>query len=144
MQSQRYVKLGGAEAVVPPSIAERPDLAAEFSRMLEELWNLYRRLVDGGVPPEDARYILPNACETKLVVTMNARELLHFFSLRLCNRAQWEIRLLALEMLRAVSAVAPGLFAEAGPGCVAGPCPEGEFSCGRAAEVRANLKALFS
>ncbi|MBI5014161.1 MAG: FAD-dependent thymidylate synthase [Deltaproteobacteria bacterium] len=138
-QSQRYVALRRVQAVVPPSIEDRPELAAAFRRALEQAWALYGRLVDEGVPAEDARYLLPNACETKLVVSMNARELRHFFSLRLCRRAQWEVRALARAMLGAVEAVAPRLFRGAGPGCLAGSCPEGAYSCGQAAEVRREL-----
>lgn len=80
---------------------------------------------------EDARFVLPNACATRMIVTMNARELLHFFSLRCCNRAQWEIRNLAWEMLRLVAAVAPSLFVNAGPDCVRGACGQGKMSCGK-------------
>ena len=85
---------------------------------------------------EDARYVFPNACETKIVVTMNLRTLLHFFSLRCCNRAQWEIRQMATEMLIQLKKQAPILFRGAGPGCVRGKCPEGKMTCGRAEEVR--------
>ena len=85
---------------------------------------------------EDARFVLPNACETKMIVTMNARSLLNFFHHRCCSRAQWEIRDLANEMLRLVRAVAPTLFAYAGPSCLAGPCPEGKMSCGKAQAMR--------
>ena len=85
---------------------------------------------------EDARFVLPNACETKLIMTMNARELLHFFSIRCCNRAQWEIRELAWEMLKICRREAPALFRDAGPACASGPCGEGKMSCGRAEEVR--------
>ena len=91
---------------------------------------------------EDARFVLPNACETKMVVTMNARSLQNFFHLRCCSRAQWEIRALAEEMLRLVYPVAPHLFRTAGPACVSGPCPEGKMCCGRTAEVRAQYAAL--
>jgi thymidylate synthase (FAD) len=91
---------------------------------------------------EDARFVLPNACETKMVVTMNARSLNHFFRLRCCRRAQWEIRALAEEMLRLVYPIAPNLFAKAGPGCVAGGCTEGKMSCGQAACVREHFQAL--
>ena len=91
---------------------------------------------------EDARFVLPNACETKMIVTMNARELLHFFELRCCNRAQWEIRGIAWQMLGEVMKVAPAVCASAGPGCLKGHCPEGKKSCGRAAEVRARKEAL--
>jgi thymidylate synthase (FAD) len=139
-QSQRYVALRRVQAVVPPSLAERPELAAEFRRKLEEVWEFYGRLVDAGVPAEDARYLLPNACETKIVLSMNARELRHFLALRLCRRAQWEIRLLAREVLRAVRKLAPRLFAGAGPGCLDGACPEGAYSCGQAADVRRELR----
>lgn len=96
----------------------------------------YRALVDDGVPAEDARFVLPNAAETKIIVTMNARELIHFFCLRCCERAQWEIRALAVEMLRLVKGVAPTIFRDAGPGCLTGPCPEGSMTCGKAAEVK--------
>ena len=93
---------------------------------------------------EDARFVLPNACETKIVVTMNARTLRHFFKLRCCNRAQWEIRAVAVEMLRQASEVAPILFRNAGPSCVCGSCTEGKMSCGKAAEMRAYFKSLTS
>ena len=86
---------------------------------------------------EDARYVLPNACETKMIVTMNARSLYNFFAHRCCERAQWEIRELADAMLMLVKEVAPVLFKNAGPSCVCGPCPEGKMSCGKAAEKRA-------
>jgi thymidylate synthase (FAD) len=89
---------------------------------------------------EDARFVLPNACDTKMLVTMNARSLLNFFSHRCCNRAQWEIRALADQMLCLVKEVAPSLFAAAGPGCVRGPCPEGSMTCGRMEEVRARYR----
>ena len=91
---------------------------------------------------EDARFVLPNACETKMVVTMNARSLQNFFHLRCCSRAQWEIRQLAEEMFRLVYPVAPHIFAKAGPACVSGPCPEGKMCCGRTAEVRAKYEAI--
>jgi len=142
-QSQRYVTLREVRAVVPPEVEERPALAALFRQTLEQLWDAYARMVDEGVPAEDARYILPNACETKIVVSMNARELRHFFALRLCRRAQWEIRALGLAMLRAVRGLAPRLFAGAGPGCISGGCPEGTYSCGRPDEVREELAAVL-
>ena len=85
---------------------------------------------------EDARFVLPNACDTQMVVTMNARSLYNFFRHRCCARAQWEIRELAEAMLRLVRQVAPNLFAHSGPSCGAGPCPEGKMTCGRAAEMR--------
>ena len=85
---------------------------------------------------EDARFVLPNAAATRLVMTMNARELMHFFSLRCCNRAQWEIREMAWQMLALCKQAAPALFEHAGPACVSGACPEGKNTCGKAAEVR--------
>ena len=91
---------------------------------------------------EDARFVLPNACETRLLLTMNTRELLHFFELRCCNRAQWEIRALADEMLRLCKSEAPVLFANAGPGCVRGACPEGGKTCGKAAAMREKFKNM--
>ncbi len=143
-QSQRYVTLREVRAVVPPEVEKRPEIASRFRAKLEDLWEFYAQMVDEGVPAEDARYLLPNACETKVVVSMNARELRHFFSLRLCRRAQWEIRALGMAMLRPVLRVAPRLFEGTGPGCVAGRCPEGAYSCGRPDEVREELAAALS
>ena len=94
------------------------------------------KLGSGEGSNEDARFVLPNACETHITVTMNARELLHFFSLRCCSRAQWEIRALAEQMYRLVLPIAPAIFEHAGPGCVRGACPEGAKSCGKAAKVK--------
>ena len=85
---------------------------------------LYTQLIEAGVPAEDARFITPQATTTDLVMTMNCRELLHFFSLRTCNRAQWEIRELADKMLKICKEKASGIFENAGPGCVTGKCPE--------------------
>ncbi|MBQ1546518.1 MAG: FAD-dependent thymidylate synthase [Clostridia bacterium] len=91
---------------------------------------------------EDARFILPNACTTKIICTFNARSLLNFFEHRCCNRAQWEIRDVANQMLVLVKEVAPHIFANAGPGCVRGACPEGAMSCGKASEMRTKYKAV--
>ena len=91
---------------------------------------------------EDARYVFPNACETKIIVTMNARELMHFFGERICNRAQWEIREMAYQMLILAKGVAPSIFSTSGPGCVYGNCPEGKMSCGKAKEVREKFKFI--
>ena len=91
---------------------------------------------------EDARFVLPNACDTKMVVTMNARSLQNFFHLRCCSRAQWEIRELAEKMFELVYPVAPHIFAKSGPACVSGPCPEGRMCCGKTAEVRAKYAAI--
>ena len=131
-QSQRYVKEHDFETIVPPSIAKNPEAKAKFTALMTEIQNLYNEFTEAGVLAEDARYILPNATETKIVCTFNARSLLNFFSLRCCTRAQWEIRALANEMLRQVKEVAPVIFENAGPTCVSeGVCHEGEMSCGR-------------
>lgn len=136
-QSQRYVSHKEQfAAVIPPTIAERPELLSRFQEQLAALHAAYADLLHAGIPAEDARYILPNATETKIIVTMNARTLLHFFELRCCERAQWEIRAMAVAMLGAVKPVAPVLFRHAGPGCLAGPCPEGTMTCGKIIEVR--------
>ncbi len=136
-QSQRYVSHRERfAAVTPPSIATSPDLARRYAGLLEEIHQVYGELLEAGIPAEDARFVLPNAAETKLVVTMNARELNHFFTLRCCRRAQWEIRAMATEMLRLARRAAPLLFAQAGPGCLQGTCPEGAMSCGEMLAVR--------
>ena len=144
-QSQRYVKMDGFDYVVPESfknividdyldsdVGPIPVYASEVYRgFMSEIENLYEALVDAGIPEEDARYILPNACTTNIIVTMNAREIRHFFSLRCCERAQWEIKQLAEMMLALVKEVAPTLFEDAGPRCKQlGYCPE-KRGCGR-------------
>lgn len=142
-QSQRYVSHKEEfTSIMPDTIAENSEARQIFAFMSETVHKAYAQLVDLGIPPEDARYILPNAAETKIIMTMNARELLHFFALRCCQRAQWEIREMSVEMLRLVKRVAPVIFREAGPGCVGGPCPEGQFCCGQTAEVREFYKNL--
>ena len=93
---------------------------------------------------EDARFVLPNACETRMLVTMNVRELRHFFSLRMCSRAQWEIRALAEKMHELCLQVSPELFRDAGPACIRGKCPEGEKSCGMQAIKRAEREKLLA
>ena len=130
-QSQRYVKFKEEPPIVrPASVDTNPEAARAFDEAIEACWQAYDKLVQAGVPAEDARYILPNACETKIVVTMNIRELMHFFSNRCCNRAQWEIRELAWKMLELVRPTAPFIFRTAGPGCMRGACPEGKMCCG--------------
>lgn len=91
---------------------------------------------------EDARFILPNACTTSIVVSMNVRSLHNFFDHRCCNRAQWEIRDVAIEMLKLCREVAPSLFMGAGPRCLRGACPEGKMTCGKVKEVRAFFEEL--
>ena len=130
-QSQRYVKFKEEPPIVrPASVDTNPETAQAFDEAIDACWQAYDKLVQAGVPAEDARYILPNACETKIVVTMNIRELMHFFSNRCCNRAQWEIRELAWKMLELVRPTAPFIFRTAGPGCMRGACPEGKMCCG--------------
>lgn len=142
-QSQRYVSLKDRlDVVMPPSVAENQSIRGRFEQLMAELQKAYNQMVDAGIPPEDARYILPNAAKTNIIVTMNARELIHFFGLRCCERAQWEIREMAVEMLRLAKRVAPVIFRDAGPGCVVGPCPEGTMTCGRIVEVREKFKSL--
>ncbi|MDT8440230.1 MAG: FAD-dependent thymidylate synthase [Desulfuromonadales bacterium] len=142
-QSQRYVSHESAfAAVTPPSLAAHPELAARFHAHLDATHRLYGELLAADIPAEDARFVLPNAAATQLVMTMNARELHHFFTLRCCRRAQWEIRAMAEQMLRLASRAAPLLFAKAGPGCVRGACPEGTMTCGAAAEVRREYATL--
>jgi len=142
-QSQRYVSHKDKfEVVVPPSVAANREMAERFSAQVREIHRLYGEMVESGIPAEDARYILPNATDTKILVTMNARELFHFFRLRCCERAQWEIRAMAVEMLKLVKAVAPVIFEKAGPGCLEGTCPEGALTCGRMAIVREFYQTL--
>jgi thymidylate synthase (FAD) len=130
-QSQRYVSYTDEPAfIVPPEVAANPVAAAAFLDSCAASFIAYRQLLDSGVEPEDARYLLPNAMETKIVVTMNIRELLHFFELRCCKRAQWEIRDLALAMLELAEPVAPYVFIDAGASCRRGPCREGKMTCG--------------
>jgi len=129
-QSQRYVKVEEASVVEPSSVKDNPRAHEVFNRIVEEAKEAYQKLLKEGIPAEDARFILPQGIETNIVVTMNARELWHFFTLRTCFRAQWEINQVAWEMLRLVKEVAPELFRGAGPACIRGPCPEGPKSCG--------------
>ena len=142
VQSQRYVSYGdGFGYIIPPKIAALGDEAkAEFEQQMATMHQWYtawqEKLGSGEGGNEDARFVLPGACETRMMVTMNVRELRHFFSLRMCSRAQWEIRELATRMHRLCMEVAPALFADAGPGCLRGACPEGEKSCGRAKAIR--------
>ncbi len=137
-QSQRYIQVKrlNEHVVTPLIITEKA--ANEFTSFIDAASDVYSKMVEGGVPREDARFVLPNATETSLLMTMDGRSLMHFFGLRLCNRAQWEVRGMAEEMLRQVRLAEPELFGAAGPYCVQlGTCPEGRFSCGKAAEMKA-------
>lgn len=130
-QSQRYVKFkDGVPVVKPPTVADDPVASAAFDEAVRATVEGYQKLLELGVPAEDARYLLPNAAETKIVITMNVRELLHFFQLRCCNRAQWEIRDLAWRMLELARPTAPYIFADAGAPCISSGCPEGKMTCG--------------
>lgn len=171
VQSQRYVKEtnsreSGFPFVLPPEIENIPEAKAEFLAAMEEDARHYQRLTDllkekhekeflaqgedaksaarkaEKKAIEDARFVLPNACSTKILCTMNARSLMNFFTHRCCNRAQWEIRELATRMLREVRAVAPHLFEKAGPPCLRGACPEGKMSCGKPQEMREKFLKL--
>ncbi len=148
VRSQRYVSEASFNYVVPPAIEDMgPAAVARYVGQMETIMDWYRdwqsALGRGEKSNEDARFILPNACETKMIVTMNARELMHFFELRCCNRAQWEIRGVAWKMFEEAIKVAPNLFRECGPGCLRGACPEGKKSCGKSKEVKALRDKLF-
>lgn len=131
-QSQRYVSAKQFEYVVPPKIAKNPEAKELFEKTMSDLQNTYDRLVELGIPKEDSRYVLPNACASRLICTMNVRSLMHFFGLRCCTRAQWEIRDMANQMLKICQEVAPKVFV-AGANCEQlGYCPEGDMCCGRA------------
>lgn len=155
VKSQRYISETSADQedgvfgyIIPPSIenlgTEYVKIYKDQMKQIQKWYDFWvEKLKDGGRSAyEDARFVLPNAAETKMMVTMNARELLHFFTLRCCNRAQWEIRALAVEMLRLVKKVAPVIFKNAGPACIRGPCPEGKMSCGKSAEVKERFSKL--
>ncbi len=141
-QSQRYVNMEKSLFVIPPSIEADRKAMKIYMNTLKLIKKRYVELVQMGCPIEDARYILPNATETKIIVTMNARELIHFFKLRCCRRAQWEIRQVAKEMLRVAREKAYSVFQYAGPSCISGRCQEGEMSCGDPAGVREEFSRI--
>ncbi|MCR3921103.1 MAG: FAD-dependent thymidylate synthase [Firmicutes bacterium] len=135
-KSQRYVGEDAFDYIVPPSVAANDEAQQIFVEQMEKIRTAYQTLRQL-VHQEDARYVLPNACETKFIFTMNARSLHNFLKLRCCNRAQWEIRALAEAVYAEVKKVAPTLFSSAGPACVSeGTCPEGKMTCGQIAMVR--------
>lgn len=160
VKSQRYVKEGQFEYVVPPEIESVPEAKALFLKTMEQEQQAYDKLTElliekhtktflaAGLEMdaaakkaekkaiEDARYVLPNACATTLMMTFNARSLYNFFEHRCCERAQWEIRELADKMLALVKEIAPVLFEKSGPPCLKGACPEGKMSCGKMVEKR--------
>ncbi len=145
VQSQRYVSYAkGFGYVVPPAVsALGPEAEGEYAAQMAQMQRWYEGWQTKLGTNEDARFVLPNACETRLMVTMNARELRHFFALRMCERAQWEIRAMAEKMFALCWEQTPELFEDAGPGCLRGPCPEGEKSCGKAMEKRAERAAFL-
>jgi thymidylate synthase (FAD) len=128
-QSQRYVTYDTLEKyVTPESISSNVDAKKVFDEALERISETYQKLLELKISKEDARFILPNAAKTNIIVTMNTRELRHFFNLRCCARAQWEIREVAVEMLRQAKKAAPVLFEDCGPTCVElGFCTEGKM-----------------
>ncbi len=156
VRSQRYVSEKRFEYVTPPEIADCPEALALYEEAMEADHRYYEKIAAllskkheeamagredakkaaRKKAQEDARFVLPNACTTQLVMTMNARELKNFFAHRCCNRAQWEIRELAERMLRLCQEAAPHLFRTDGPPCVRGACPEGRMSCGQAQAMR--------
>ena len=149
VQSQRYVSYEqGFGYIIPPKIRELgEDAVQEFQSQMNTMEQWYKswqeRLGHGEKSNEDARFVLPNACETRLIMTMNVRELRHFFSLRMCERAQWEIRQLAEAMHLLCLEAAPSLFKDAGPGCIRGKCPEGEKTCGKMNRKREERRLLL-
>jgi len=131
-KSQRYVSEGGFEYILPPKIAAIPEAKKLYLAELQKIQEDYNKLIELGIPAEDARMLLPNACETKIVVTMNARALFNFFEERLCNRAQWEIRIMAGMMLKELRKVAPLIFKYAGSTCTTEKiCWQGKLHCGK-------------
>ena len=166
VQSQRYVREACFEYVTPPEIAAVPEAAAEYVQAMEEDQRHYESLtsilcekhkaafIAQGKDEktalrlaekkaiEDARFVLPNACTTKIIMTMNARSLYNFFRHRCCNRAQWEIRELAEKLRVCGMKAAPDLFHRAGPPCVHGGCTEGKMTCGEMVAVREKYRRL--
>lgn len=129
-QSQRYVNLNEPNYVIPPTINKNKRMKKAYEETMMVIWDHYNKLLEMNIPAEDARYVLPNATCTNVMVTMNARSLLNFFELRCCLHAQWEIRLLANKMLQEVKKVAPTIFKNAGPSCkTKGICPEKKKDC---------------
>ena len=129
-KSQRYVDENGFSYVIPKTIIDS-NMEKIYESLMFEIEEIYKVLKAAGVPKEDARMVLPNACTTSIIVTMNVRSLLNFFKHRVCNRAQWEIQELAIEMLKICKEISPKLFAKAGASCMYGSCSEGSMSCGK-------------
>ncbi len=141
-QSQRYVAMKDFPYVTPESVKEKT-VESSYDDLMAFIGKFYETLVEKGVPKEDARFVLPNSCTTRIVFTMNGEELVHFLRLRTCTRAQWEIRKMAIEMLKLLRSKYPELFRDVGPNCYyLGYCTEGKKSCGRPEEVRAYFASL--
>ena len=129
-QSQRYVNLEEPCFITPPKITKDEEMKKAYDQTMRTIWDQYNQLLSLGIPAEDARYVLPNAACTNIIVTMNARSLLNFFELRCCQHAQWEIRMLANKMLKLVKQKAPRMFKDAGPPCQSKKyCPEHNPDC---------------
>ncbi len=167
VKSQRYVSEKMFDFVLPPEIEKDSEAKEIYLKSMQDAQDAYdklaailtkrhtKELIEQGkdekaarkaaekIANEDARFVLPNACETKMVVTMNTRSLLNFFRHRCCNRAQWEIRDVAEQMLKEVCKVAPELFSNAGPACANGPCCEGKMTCGKASEMRVKYREIL-
>ncbi len=150
VQSQRYVSYEkGFGYIIPPRIEALGDEAVqEYAAQMEQIEQWYtewqKKLGSKGESSnEDARFVLPNACETRILMTMNVRELWHFFALRMCSRAQWEIRAMAEQMHALCMQAAPELFCDSGPACLRGKCPEGEKSCGLAEQKRRERREMI-
>lgn len=168
VQSQRYVKENNFEFIVPPAIKQDEQLSLIFQNCMKNAIDGYNNIADiltdkyakeyvlNGMDQkkaqstaskkaiEDARFVLPNACDTQMMVTFNARSLLNFFKHRCCNRAQWEIKAVADEMLKLVIGIAPSIFSKAGPCCLYKPCPEGKMTCGQPLQVRQYYSEFLS
>lgn len=166
-KSQRYVNEDSFDYIIPPEIQAVPEALEEFEKQMCALNESYNKVADiltkkhteyfisqgftdkeaaskaRKKANEDARFLLPNACETKIVVTMNVRSLFNFFKHRCCSRAQWEIKEVADKMLRLCYQAAPHVFKNVGPSCVTtGKCPEGKMSCGKMSEMKLFYKEL--
>lgn len=141
-QSQRYVREDDFHYITPPSFGKHPEYLSKFNDLQARIRDLQAEGLTLGLPPEDVRFSLSNATETRFVITTNARHLRHMFNLRCCRRAQWEIRELSTGLLEAYKSIAPNIFYRAGASCEElGYCPEGEMSCGRAPVLESFLTA---
>lgn len=142
VQSQRYVEMSKSiSCIIPPSIIDLgPESVMRYAEQMETMHGWYCEWIDKGIPAEDARYVTTQGVTTKLIFTMNVRELIHLFSLRCCSRAQWEFRDVADQMLIICRDEYPEVFDKIGPPCyMTGRCPEGKRSCGKMGEMIAKF-----